>query len=139
MPYREDELILAVPARHRLARSRRIAFAESLDEDHVMMRSASAVNTVLLRAAKDAGKRLPTRLVVTNFDAAFRVVASGLGVSVLPRQIGAMYRRAGQIRLIPLTDPWARRRFALFHKGGGELTPATERLIAFLRAAVEEG
>lgn len=136
VPYRHDDLVLAVPASHRLAKARRIAFVDSLGEDHVIMRPASAVNTLLHTTARAAGKRLPTRLVVTNFDAAFRVVASGLGVSVLPRQIGGMYRRAGRIRLIPLTDPWARRRFALFHKANTDLTPATARLIAFLQDAV---
>jgi DNA-binding transcriptional LysR family regulator len=131
-PYRRDELTLAVPLDHPLANCDALLFEDSLAYEHVGLPPSSAVNTMLDRAAAKSGRHMNYRVVVSNFDAAFRVVAAGLGISVVPRQVSEIYVSAGQVRIIPLLNDWAHRQFAVCYRGQGDLTPAAEKLLAFL-------
>lgn len=77
------------------------------------------------------------RVVVSNFDAAFRVVGAGLGISVVPREVSGIYVSAGQVRLVPLLNEWAQRQFAICFRKHDDLTPAAARLVEFLRQQAE--
>lgn len=130
-PYRRDELTLAVPLGHPLSRRKSLRFEETLAYEHIGLQPSTAVHTMLHRAALKAGQTMRYRVVVSNFDAAFRVVAAGLGVSVVPREVSRIYVSAGQVRIVPLLNDWAYRRFAVCFRPG-ELTPAAERLMEYL-------
>lgn len=131
-PYRTDELVLAVPIGHALAKRKSIRFEESLAFSHVGLPPSTAVSTMLARVAAQAGKRLAFRAVVSNFDSAFRVVTAGLGVSIVPREVGQMYVANQLVKTIPLKDDWAHRRFVICFRSHEELTPASKSLIDFL-------
>lgn len=131
-PYRQDELTLAVSPKHRLAKLNRVRFEDTLDEEHIGLHPSTAVYSMLQRAASKAGKRMRYRVVVSNFDAAFRVVGAGLGISVVPRQVSEMYVSAGNVRLVQLENEWAKRKFSIIHKPLGVLTPAALKLMEFL-------
>lgn len=131
-PYRRDELTLAVPRDHPLAQHEALHFEDTLAHEHVGLPPSTAVHTMLGRAAARAGRHMSYRVVVSNFDAAFRVVAAGLGISVVPRQVSEIYVSAGQVRIIPLLNDWAHREFAICYRRHGDLTPAAGRLLEFL-------
>ncbi len=131
-PYRRDELTLAVPLDHPLAQHKALHFEDTLAYEHVGLQPSTAVYTMLGRAAAKTGRQMSYRVVVSNFDAAFRVVAAGLGISVVPRQVSEIYVSAGQVRIIPLLNSWAERQFAICFRRHGDLTPAAERLVEFL-------
>jgi DNA-binding transcriptional LysR family regulator len=131
-PYRRDQLALAVHAGHPLARRRRLAFEETLDYEHVGLQSSTAVHTMLRRAAAQSGRDLVYRVIVSSFDAAFRVVAANLGVSVVPMQVGETYAALLKLKVIPLTDPWARRQFAICFRDAATLQPAAARMLEHL-------
>jgi DNA-binding transcriptional LysR family regulator len=139
-PYRRDELVLAVPVGHPLALHASVAFEDTLDHDHVGLSPATAVHTLLHRSAARAGRTVRYRALVSNFDAAFRVVCAGLGVSVVPLQVSRLHVSAGQIHTVPLRNDWAQRQFAVCHRQRRDLTPAALRLLDFLlaQAAVAE-
>jgi DNA-binding transcriptional LysR family regulator len=132
LPYRRDELTLAVPLDHPLAQFEALHFEDTLAYEHVGLPPSTAVYTMLDRAATKAGRHMSYRVVVSNFDAAFRVVSAGLGISVVPRQVSQIYVSAGQVRIIPLLNDWAHRQFAVCYRGQSDLTPAAEKLLAFL-------
>ena len=131
-PYRRDELALAVPLGHPLAELDAVRFEDTLGYEHVGLQPSAAVTTLLARAAAQAGKTMRFRVVVSNFDSAFRVVGANLGVSVVPRQVSQIYVSAGQVKLVRLLNDWAQREFAICYKKLSELTPSAERLMAFL-------
>jgi DNA-binding transcriptional LysR family regulator len=133
-PYREDDLALAVPAKHALAKRTRLRFEQTLGYEHVGLPPSTAVHTMLQRAAARVGKPLVYRAIVSSFDAALRVVAADLGISVIPREIARRYGRGGEVKVVTLTDPWAPRRFALCWRREGALQPAARRLAEFLAA-----
>ncbi len=132
LPYRRDELVLAVHADHPLARRRTLRFEQTLDHDQVGLPPATAVHTMLHRAAARTGRTIHYRVVVSSFYASLRVVAANLGISVIPRQVAAAAAAQGQVRLIELTDGWAQRRFALCFRDRAALPPAAARMVDFL-------
>lgn len=131
-PYRHDELTLAVPMGHPLAQHDSLRFEDTLDFDHVGLQPSTAVYTMLHRAALKAGRQMSYRVVVSNFDAAFRVVAAGLGISVVPRQVAGIYVSAGQVKSVRLQNDWSHRQFAICFSRQPDLPPAAARLLDYL-------
>jgi DNA-binding transcriptional LysR family regulator len=138
-PYRKDALAVATFRDHPLARRRSLRFEETLAYEHVGQPPSSAVQIMLQKAATLAGRPLVYRAMVSNFDAAFRVVAANLAISVIPMQVGAAYAKLLDVKLIPLADPWAKRRFAICYRAYDGLQVATQRMVEHLvaRAAAQ--
>ena len=111
-----------------------MAYARTLGYEHVGLNASTAVHAMLQRAAARLGKTVNYRVVVSSFDAAFRAVNARLGIAVVPMQLSQIYASAGRVRMIPLTDPWARRRFAACFREFDTLPPAARRMVEFLTA-----
>lgn len=132
LPYRSDELVLAVHPDHPLAGRAKLRFEQTLEYEHVGLSPSTAVYSMLQRAAARAGRVISYRVVVTNFDAALRVVEADLGISVLPRQITTRGHREGRLQAIALADAWASRRFAICFRDKRALQPAAAQMVEFL-------
>jgi DNA-binding transcriptional LysR family regulator len=130
-PYRRDTLCVVVPAGHPLAARRRLRFEDTLDYEHVSLPVNSAVQLMLQRRAAQLGRSLNHRVVVTNFEAALRVVRAGLAISLVPREVVDAASAPG-LRLIALAEPWAERRFILCYRDAQSLTPAAQLLVEHL-------
>lgn len=137
--YRTDELTLAVPIDHPLAKLKKVRFDQTLDYDHVGLPPATAVYSMLHRAAARAGRVLSYRIVVSNFDAALRVVTARLGISVIPRQVARMHEKQGQVAVVALSDAWAKRRFAILFREEASLAPAAKQMVDFLAGRATAG
>jgi DNA-binding transcriptional LysR family regulator len=137
-PYRQDRLAIATHRDHPLAGKKSIDFEQTLAYDHVGLPPNSSVHTMLRRAAANAGKTIAYRAVVSNLDASFRVVAAGLGISVVPVEVARTYRRTLGLRVIPLSDAWAYRRFVVCFKDFDALQPPAQRLVKYLKARAED-
>lgn len=133
-PYRGDHLAVAVYPGHPLAGRKRVSFEETLEYDYVGLPISSAVQVMLTQAAAIAGRMLNYRAVVSTFDAALKVVHAKLGISVVPREIAQAYAANFNLRIIPLDDPWARRRFAVCFRDMATLSPAARLLVEYLAA-----
>ena len=131
--YRSDQLAVAMHPSHPLASRTTLTFAETLDYEQVSMPVSSAVHVMLGRAAAAVGRRVLHRVVVTNFEAALRVVRANLAISVVPREVAEAYLEVYGLRCIPLDEPWAQRRFAICFRDGGSLSAAARLLIDHLR------
>jgi DNA-binding transcriptional LysR family regulator len=136
--YTEDHLSVAVPAHHPLARRKSITLADTLDFEHVIMPIHSAVEARLHREAGLLGKRLMHRVIVTNFEAAMRVVRADLAIAIVPREVTLLNAQAWGLKVIPLQETWARRRFVLCHRGEDTLTPAALLLLDALSAYAQK-
>ncbi len=140
-PYRRDRLALAVHPDHPLAQRKSLRFEQTLDHEHVGLPPASAMHTMLMRAAGRAGRAVSYRVIVSNFDAAFRVVAANLAISVVPVEVGGPYAKLLGVKLVPLADAWAQRRFVVCFQDIDGLPPASRRMVDHLveRAALSVG
>ena len=136
-PWRGDRLAVVMPPGHALARRKRLALADTLPYEQVSLPPESAVQVMLQRAAALAGQPIRYRVVAATFDAALRVVRSRLAIAILPAELSAPYAEAFELRVTPLTDAWAQRRFAIACRDPEALTPAARLLVEHLLAAAK--
>lgn len=133
VPYREDRLGLVMPADHPLAGREQLRLADALDWDYVGLPVNSAVQALMVRAAAEMGRHLKYRMIVTDFEAALRVVRRGLAISVIPMEVALPRAADYGLRVVPLDEPWAEREFAICFRGAGALTPAAQLLLDHLK------
>jgi molybdate transport repressor ModE-like protein len=129
--FRRDELVLVLPARHRLVGRGAVAFGEALDEDWISLADGAALLQKQHEAAHAAGRPLRLRMQVRSFDAVCHLVASGLGIAILPKNAALPIIGAMKLRWRALSDPWASRRILLATRAGPQ-DPAVEELARFL-------
>lgn len=133
-PYRRDHLCMVVPANHPLANRKSLRFEQTLDYEHVSLSVNSAVQVMLQRAAARLGRTLIHRVIVSNFEAALRVVRAGLAISLVPREVAEVYARTYGLQMIPLAEPWAQRRFIICFRDAQGLSPSAQLLADHLAA-----
>ncbi|KAA1007712.1 LysR family transcriptional regulator [Paraburkholderia panacisoli] len=132
VPYRQDRLAVLVPGGHRLAGAPRVAFGELLEDRFVGLRSESALTRLLAQEAGSAGRQLDVRMRVSSLDALCRMVHAGLGIAIVPEQVGLLYVNALDVRLLSLTDAWAARRLIMIFKAREQLSASAAALVGFL-------
>ena len=129
--FRHDELVLVLPARHALVGRGAVPFSAALEEDWISLSDGAALLQKQHEAAHAAGKPLKLRMQVRSFDAVCHLVASGLGIALLPKTAALPIVGAMKLRWRALADPWASRRMLLATRGG-PVDPAVEALARFL-------
>ncbi len=112
-----DRLVLVTANSHRFAKGKKIAFAETLDEDQVGMQSGSTLQTFLAQVTDALGKPLKLRIQLSSFDAMCRMIGAGVGVGIVPESAARRNQAAMGIALVELTDAWSvRERYILVRK-----------------------
>jgi len=134
-----DRLVLATARNHRFARRKKIAFAETLDEDAVGMQSGSTLQTFLAQVVERLGKPLKLRIQLSSFDAMCRMIGAGVGVGIVPESAARRNQEAMGIALVELLEPWSvRERYILVRKREA-LPRYAESLIETLCAHYRDG
>ena len=130
--FRTDELVLVMPARHRLASVKTpIAFTDTLDEEWISLTAGAAMLQKQQQAALAVNRPFKLRMQVRSFDAVCHMVASGLGIAVLPKGASLPIVKAMKLVWRPLSDAWAQRRL-LVATTAGEQDQGITSLVAFL-------
>jgi len=121
----EDELVLACPSGHRLARKREVAWRELAEVPFVGFQRGNALQLLIDDAAIATGLRLRTQYEVSSVSAAIALIGAGLGVAVLPSYTKA-FRRPENIQYRPLVEPTVRRELCLLHHRDRAMSPAAQ-------------
>ena len=129
--YRTDTLCAVVPRKHAV-RARRLAFARLLDHDFVGLESNTVISQILLEQASRAGKPLRLRVQVKSFDIVARMIQAGLGIGVLPEAAAHAFAKPMGLRLVLLTDSWARRRMFVCVRQYASLPAPARQLVDHL-------
>lgn len=117
--FAHDELVLVLPARHRLVKARSpIDFADTLTEDYIGLNTGAAILTRQQQTAQAAGMPLKLRMQVRSFDAVCHLVASGLGIAILPKAAALPIMQSMKLVSRPLADAWAQRRMMVATRAG---------------------
>lgn len=130
--YRADSLALIVPADHVLQEHPEFRFVDALEHDFIGLHRGSAINRLLSTAADMANRTLKLKVQVTSFDALCFMVSSGLGVGVLPLDLAQRYFPMFDIRIIPLTEPWAKRKIQIAVRAFDALPTVTKHFVNHL-------
>jgi DNA-binding transcriptional LysR family regulator len=112
-PSKRDHLLAVVPINHPLANKERIAFADTLEYEQVGLYLGGPVTHLLRRESVRAGKPLRYRIMAPTLHAMIRIVESGLVIAIMPAAVALRYARGSGIAVIPLTDAWRERQFAV--------------------------
>ena len=108
--FRTDELVLVFPKGHQLTGKKPIPFTETLDEQWISLNPGAAMLQQQISAASALGKRLKLRMQVNSFDAVTHMVASGLGIALLPKAFALPILKSAKLDWRPLQDTWAHRK-----------------------------
>jgi DNA-binding transcriptional LysR family regulator len=131
-PYRADHLAMVVHPTHELALHQELSYAQTLSHAQVGAPAVAVLQILLSRVAAAHGATIQSRAVVSNFDAALRIVNANLAMAVVPMEIARIYAGAFGLRVIPLTDAWARRQFVVCFRSESALSPAAALLLDHL-------
>lgn len=132
LPYRTDRLVLMVPNGHALARKGVIGLADFAGESLVGLRGEAALSQLLAREAQAFGATLRVKVRVGSLDALCRMVHVGLGLAVVPQQIGELYTNTLNVRLLPINEPWALRELVVIFRQRERLSAAAAALLDYL-------
>ncbi|MFC3941665.1 LysR family transcriptional regulator [Pseudomonas gingeri NCPPB 3146 = LMG 5327] len=132
--YRHDRLVVLMLPDHPLADREELAFAETLDSDHVGLHSASSINMRTHAAARAVGKVLRLRIHVPGFDAMCRMVQANMGIGILPLKAYELFGRALGLHAVPLNDEWSTRSLILVARDETALSPVSRLLFEHLKA-----
>lgn len=132
LPYRSDRLSAMVPHGHRLAGATQVRLRDMLPENFVGLRSDSSLAQRLTAEAARLGGELNVKIRVGSLDALCRMVHAGLGVAIVPHQVGELYVNTLDVALLPLKEPWARRELQVVFKAREQLNATAATLVNFL-------
>ena len=124
LPYHRDHLAVVVHPAHPLARKRSVSFVDTIDYEHVDIVARSIMQTTQRSAAAAAGKQMRYRIQVSTVDAAYRIVAAQLAVAIVPAEEASAMQQALGLKVIPLSDKWAKRQFVVLVREKGLSLPA---------------
>ena len=131
-PYRRDRLAVVMPQSHPLARKRSLRLEQVVTHDLIGMHADSALNHLITRAAADQGLQPRLRMKVTGYDALCLMVASGLGIGILPKGSARIYMGTLPLRCIRLDESWAERQLMLCVRSQDALSPVAQLLAEHL-------
>ena len=134
LPYRHDRLVVLVPKDHPFASAAEVDFTEMRDYAYISLETGSSLQVLLASAAEELGFVLNTRIEVTTFEAAMRMVEVGLGIAVVPEGI-ARSRASGGVTGVPLANDWAHRSLVICVKDPQRLTASARLMLHHLHAA----
>lgn len=137
-PWRQDRLVLVVPAAHPLAARAdgpALPFAEVAELDFVSLPADTSLAQRLEAESAAAGRRLRVRIRVRSFDAMCLMVAAGLGIAVLPDAAVQPHLRSMGLARIALADAWVERLLLLGVRDLAALPRPVRLLLDHLTAA----
>ncbi|HTZ55514.1 MAG TPA: LysR family transcriptional regulator [Candidatus Acidoferrum sp.] len=134
-PLYEDELVIAVAARHRLATRATVRIDELRDEPFVIFRPGSTMTHRLNRLARDAG--FAPRVAFESEDSLTvrSLVAEGLGIALYPRTLGNT--PGPNVALLSIAPQAIMRTMSIVARAERH-GPAVQRFLAFIRDAIGE-
>jgi DNA-binding transcriptional LysR family regulator len=136
-PYHRDHLAVVVHPDHPLAKRKLVLFEDTIDFEHVDIAARSIMQTMQRSVAAAAGKQMRYRIQVSTVDAAYRIVAAQLAVAIVPQEEAFTIQQTLGLKVIPLSNDWAKRQFVVAVRDKGLSRPA-QLLLESLKESASE-
>jgi DNA-binding transcriptional LysR family regulator len=136
-PYHRDQLAVVVHPDHPLVKRTSVSFEDTIDFEHVDIVARSIMQTMQRSVAAAAGKQMRYRIQVSTVDAAYRIVAAQLAVAIIPQEEASTIQQTLGLKVIPLSNDWAKRQFVVAVRDKGLSRPA-QLLLESLKESASE-
>jgi DNA-binding transcriptional LysR family regulator len=136
--FRQHRLVLVTQPDHPLALKSlemTVSILEADACDVIGLPEGSALQDRWEARAARRGVRLNYRVRVPSFDAQCRLIASGVGVALLPEATARRLALSMPISVVVLTDEWLARRLLIAAKKVADLPGFAQRLLKHLASA----
>jgi len=121
-PFREDEMVLVVPAAHPLA-EREVVRPEDLEPyPFLISQVKSASRAFILGRLGACGIHLPNMQNMYNAGTIKQAVVNGLGIAILSRYFVRNEEKNGTLKVVPIKGVDLRRKLFVVHKSNHVLT-----------------
>ena len=135
IPYRCDELVVVAKSTHPLASFSKIKISDLVQYDVVGTHPGSAINSLLLKSARELNLPVKLKVQVTSYDALSVMVSAGLGVGIMPKQSAQLFTASQDLVTVPLDEAWSTRQICLGVRDLSSLSPAAKLLMEHLLSA----
>jgi DNA-binding transcriptional LysR family regulator len=137
IPWREEEMVLAVPPAHRLAAQGSAAVGELDGETFVGFDPDLSIRRAIDRFLRAHEVHVKVALEFDNIENIKRAVEIASGVAILPRPTLAGEVRAGTLAAVSFLDDRLCRPLAIIHRRSGPLGLTASRLLRILQAGAD--
>ena len=136
--FRPDRLVAIAAAdgvhQRAIGNTDSVDFASLLGHDFIGLADDSALQQYLGLHAARLGRPLKMRVRLRSFDAVCRMVASGVGIGVVPLAAARRCQQTMALRCMTLLDPWSVRNLTICVRQFSELPLYARQLIEHLKA-----
>ncbi|MGE7270427.1 LysR family transcriptional regulator [Brevibacillus panacihumi] len=135
IPAINEEIFLALPPQHPLAKRKEIDLAEVADQPFILLKEGQGFRTISLRLCELAGFRPRIVFESSNIQTVQSLVSAGMGLSFAPKMIALAPGSAEPPVYVPLTSKPSRTLVVAYRKD----RPLSKPAEAFVRILVEKG
>lgn len=135
-PLFSEELLLAVPAQHPLAKQKTVHLSDLESEPFILMKEGHCLGAQTLEVCHQVKLEPNVVLRSAQIETIHALVAAGFGISLIPA-MACSARKDSNLVCRSLAAPAPQRVVALCYRKGGYLSRASLRLIDFLQAAAK--
>ncbi len=125
--------VLVVPPDHPLSLRSSITFDQATAHDFIGLESEGGWDQLLRKVAEERGCEFRVRVRVNSFDAMCRMIASGLGVAIVPQPTAELHAQTAGLHLLALDEPWAEMPLDICTRDEASLTSGARLLLDHLR------
>jgi len=129
-PLYDEDLIVAVPTGHPLSKRRSVGVEELDAADLLMLPAGHCLRDQVLGACIESSRQPPAGRQGNSLETLRSMVASGLGVTVLPATALVERYASPLVKAVPFAAPRPQRRVAIAWRAGFQRTAAIERIAA---------
>ena len=131
--HEQDQLVLVVHPKHRLAHRKKIFLRELTAENLILRGRGSGIREAILHSASEYGVHLNVILEAGSAEFIKAMVAQGAGVSILTMLSVEEEERGGRIRSVPLADPGLWLNIDVVTRREGYRSNAVRSFLTFLK------
>lgn len=128
-----EQLVLALPAGHPLARRSSVSVRDLAEVPLVMFREGYDLRETTVAACRQAGFEPPFAVEGMEMDGVLACCAAGLGAAVVPASVGT---QGGRLQTVPLLEPEFRRTIGLASRADRARSQAATAFVDLLRPAL---
>lgn len=134
LPFMDDELVVVVPAGHRLSQRSHLTLADLAGESYLTRESGSGTRQAVEGLVARTGASLPVGMELGSNSAVKQAVKGGLGVAVISRHALALELARGDLVELPVEGFPIRREWSIVHLRRRLLPAVVEGFIEYLKS-----